>query len=73
MPTSAAEDTSSNVESSNSEVNTYKIGDIIKTENWEITVNSVKALIEVKSDYVAFKPDEGNKYIIADVSVKKYR
>lgn len=70
MPTSTAEDTSSKAESTNSEANTYKVGDTIKTENWEITVNSVKALTEVKSDYVAFKPDEGNKYIIADVSVK---
>lgn len=62
-PTSSAEDTSS-------EENTYKIGDTVKTDKWEITVKSITATNEIRVNYGAYHPDEGEKYVLVELSAK---
>ena len=54
----------------NSDVEKYKIGDTVKTEGWEITVNSVDAVEKIQADYGSFKPEEGSKYVVLNVTVK---
>lgn len=48
----------------------YSIGDTIQTENWEITVNSAEAMDSIKDDFGSYKPDDGNKYIVVNVTAK---
>lgn len=48
----------------------FKIGDLITTKNWEITVDSVEVLSKITTDYGSFEPDEGNKYVVANVTAK---
>lgn len=62
-PTSSAEDTSS-------EENTYKIGDTFQTDKWEITVKSITSTDEIRIDYGAYHPDEGEKYVLVELSAK---
>lgn len=65
------EESSSEISSEETKVEqTFKIGETVTTQNWEITVNSIEALSEVKDDFMGFKPDEGNKYVVANVTVK---
>lgn len=50
---------------------TYHIGDTITTEKWEITINSFSTEEKIQnSQYTAFTPDEGNKYVVANLTVK---
>lgn len=70
MPTSTAEDTSSKAESTNSEANTYKVGDTIKTDKWEVTVKSITSANEISIGYGTYHPDEGEKYVLVEVSAK---
>ncbi len=77
---SSAADTSSNAStveitetstiSEESEVTIYNIGDTVHLGDWEITVNSVEAVDSIQNTYGAFKPDEGNKYVSVNVTVK---
>ncbi len=54
-----------------SEAETLKIGDTATTENWEITVNSAEVVEKIDGDFgTYFKPDEGNKYLVVNLSVK---
>lgn len=48
----------------------YNIGDTIQTDNWEITVNSAEAAEKIENDFGAYKPDDGNKYIVINVTAK---
>ena len=50
--------------------NAYKIGDAIKTDKWEITVNSVDVTDELKEEFIKFEPDEGNKYLVITLTAK---
>lgn len=69
-PTSSAEDTSSKDESTNSEANTFKVGDTVKTDKWEITVKSITSTDEIRIDYGAYHPDEGEKFVLIELSAK---
>lgn len=65
---------SSSIETSSSnptEEIKYHVGDTIKTKNFEIIVNSVEAKSEIPNgNYTKFKPDEGNKYLTVNLTVK---
>lgn len=73
-PTIESSSATKSEEESSSEENSveqnFKIGETITTQKWEITVDSVNATEEIKEDYGGFKADEGNKYVVVNVSVK---
>ena len=68
--------TSGNGNSSGKEEETlYNIGDTISIDDWEITVNSVEVTDKISNKtYGAietyFSPDEGNKYVVFNMTVK---
>lgn len=46
-------------------------GDTITLGNWEITVNSASVSELIEGDHnIGFKPDEGNKYVVVNTTVK---
>lgn len=53
-----------------------KIGDTITVDNWEIALNSVEIKDKIIKDeydfgyYTYFSPEDGNKYLVANVTVK---
>lgn len=54
---------------------TYKIGDTVNIDDWEITVNSVEVADKITNKTYGtvetyFSPDEGNKYIVFNMTIK---
>lgn len=50
---------------------TFAIGDTISISDWNITVNSFEFLDSIANgDYFSFTPDDGNKYAVANITVK---
>lgn len=50
---------------------TFAIGDVIKLNGWNITVNSVSFEEKIaQSQYFSFTPDEGSVYLVLDITVK---
>jgi len=68
--TSSTDNSSKESSEENSKPESLKIGETAKTKNWEITVNSAEVVEEVKQNYGSFKPEDGSKYLVINVSVK---
>ena len=50
---------------------TFAIGDTVSISDWNVTVNSFEFLDSIADgDYFSFKPDDGNKYAVANITVK---
>ncbi len=50
---------------------TFAIGDTVSVGDWNVTVNSFEFLDSIANgDYFSFNPDDGNKYAVANVTVK---
>lgn len=49
---------------------TYKIGDTVKTDKWEITVKSLSSTDKISVGYGSYRPDEGDKYVMVELSAK---
>lgn len=48
----------------------FKIGDMLQTDKWEITVKSITSTNEIRVDYGAYHPDEGEKNVLVELSAK---
>lgn len=49
----------------------FAIGDVVRLNDWNITVNSFSFEEKIEStQYTSFKPDEGNSYLVIDITVK---
>ncbi len=50
---------------------TFSIGDVIKLNDWNVTVNAMSFEEKIaQSEYFGFTPDEGNVYLVLDITVK---
>lgn len=69
--TSSSETVSESSTSSEEVAQIHKPGETVKLGNWEITVNSAEAVDKIDGNYnTAFKPSEGNKYVVINTTVK---
>ena len=48
----------------------YKIGETVKTEKWDITINNAKFVDKIIDNSRRFTPSEGNKYLVINLTVK---
>jgi len=46
------------------------VGNTVKLDNWEITLNSFSIENEIREEYWKYAPDEGNNYVICNLTVK---
>ena len=67
---STTEESESEEESGDSDTGTYKIGDTVKTDKWEITVKSITSTDKLSVGYGTYYPDEGDKYVLVELSAK---
>lgn len=49
---------------------THSTGDTVTIDTWEITLNSVEVLEQIDNTYGYFSPEDGSKYVVANVTVK---
>lgn len=62
-------DTSGN--SQNDDEKTFNLCDTVKVNNWNITVNSLEYKKSIPNgEYFEFTPDSGNKYAVANITIK---
>lgn len=48
----------------------HEIGETITFGIWEITLNLFTTSSEIEADYLCFKPDEGNIYLVGNITIK---
>ena len=59
------------VESKTSAQQTFNLGDTVEMNDWYVTVNSFDFRESIKtSEYFGFTPDSGNKYAVANITIK---
>ena len=58
-------------ETTSPENSAQSLGETVTLDKWEITVNSAEAAERIEnSAYTSFTPDEGNVYIVVNVTIK---
>ena len=55
--------TETNKDESKEEQTSYKMGDVIKTDKFEITINSIEQKSQVGDEYIQKTPSEGGVYV----------
>lgn len=70
ITTTAAETTTEVTTTEAPKNNELKIGEAGTLSDWEITVSSSEAMDSIKQKYGSFKPEEGNKFLVVEMSVK---
>ncbi len=49
---------------------TFSIGDVVKLNDWNVTVNSFEFVDILQEDFARYEPDEGNKFAVIHMTIK---